>query len=158
MTFINPNGTFSFGRNLLPSTVGFDRLFSTLDEAMNIPEKVLTTFPPYNIAKVGEDKYVIELAVAGFKREDIDITLEDNKLTIQGNAKKDEENTGKVYYHNGIALRRFTRVFTLADTVVVKSADLVDGMLIVELENVIPENKKPRKISLNSSKKVLLQE
>jgi molecular chaperone IbpA len=140
--------TFAYGRNLLPSTVGFDRLLSTLDEALNIPDKVLTSFPPYNIAKISEDKYVIELAVAGFKREEIDITLEDNNLTVQGNAKKDEDN-GKTYYHRGIALRNFTRVFTLADTVVVKSADLVDGMLVIELENVIPENKKPRKILLN---------
>mgnify|MGYP003349298637 FL=1 len=107
-----------------------------------------------NIAKISEDKYVIELAVAGFKREEIDITLEDNKLTIQGNAKKDEDGT-KTFYHRGIALRNFTRVFTLADTVVVKSADLVDGLLLVELENVIPENKKPRKIPLTESKKVL---
>ena len=150
--------TYSFGRNLLPSTVGFDRLLSALDEAMNLPEKVLTTFPPYNIAKVGDDKYVIELAVAGFKGEEIDITLEDNKLTIQGNAKKDEETSNKSYYHRGIALRNFTRHFTLADTVVVKSAELVDGMLAIELENVIPESKKPRKISLSTSKKTLLQE
>jgi molecular chaperone IbpA len=146
--------TFAYGRNLLPSTVGFDRLLSTLDEALNIPDKVLTSFPPYNIAKISEDRYVIELAVAGFKREEIDITLEDNKLTIQGNAKKDEDNN-KTYYHRGIALRNFTRVFTLADTVVVKSADLVDGMLLVELENVIPESKKPRKIPLTESQKVL---
>jgi molecular chaperone IbpA len=140
--------TFAYGRNLLPSTVGFDRLLSTLDEALNIPDKVVTSFPPYNIAKISEDKYVIELAVAGFKKEEIDITLEDNKLTVQGNAKKDEIG-GKTYYHRGIALRNFTRVFTLADTVVVRSANLVDGMLEIELENVIPENKKPRKISLN---------
>ena len=145
--------TFAYGRNLLPSTVGFDRLLSTLDEALNIPDKVLTSFPPYNIAKISDDKYVIELAVAGFKREEIDITLEDNKLTIQGNAKKDED-SNKTYYHRGIALRNFTRVFTLADTVVVKSADLVDGMLLVELENVIPESKKPRKIPLTESQKV----
>ena len=149
--------TYSFGRNLLPSTVGFDRLLSTLDEAINIPEKVLTSFPPYNIAKVSDDKYVIELAVAGFRKEELDLTLEDNKLTVQGNAKKDEDNS-KTYYHRGIALRNFTRVFTLADTVVVKSADLVDGLLVIELENIIPENKKPRKISLTSSKKTLLQE
>lgn len=151
---------YSFGRNLLPSTVGFDRLLSTLDEALNIPEKVLTSFPPYNIAKISEDKYVIELAVAGFKREEIDITLEDSKLTVQGNAKKDEEST-KTYYHRGIALRNFTRVFTLADTVIVKSADLVDGLLVIELENVIPENKKPRKINLGQNslgQKTLLQE
>jgi molecular chaperone IbpA len=146
--------TFAYGRNLLPSTVGFDRLLTTLDEALNIPDKVLTSFPPYNIAKISDDRYVIELAVAGFKREEIDITLEDNKLTVQGNAKKDEDN-GKTYYHRGIALRNFTRVFTLADTVVVKSADLVDGMLVIELENVIPENKKPRKIPLTESQKVL---
>lgn len=149
--------SYSFGRNLLPSTVGFDRLLSTLDEAVNLPEKVLTSFPPYNIAKVSDDKYVIELAVAGFKREELDLTLEDNKLTVQGNAKKDEDNS-KTYYHRGIALRNFTRVFTLADTVVVKSADLVDGLLVIELENVIPENKKPRKIALTSSSKTLLQE
>lgn len=149
--------TFAYGRNLLPSTVGFDRLLSTLDEALNIPEKVLTSYPPYNIAKISEDKYVIELAVAGFKREEIDITLEDSKLTIQGNAKKDEDGS-KTYYHRGIALRNFTRVFTLADTVVVNSADLVDGMLVVELQNIIPENKKPRKISLGSTQKVLASE
>lgn len=149
--------TFAYGRNLLPSTVGFDRLLSTLDEALNIPEKVLTSYPPYNIAKISEDRYVIELAVAGFKREEIDITLEDNKLTVQGNAKKDEDGS-KTYYHRGIALRNFTRVFTLADTVVVNSADLVDGMLVVELQNIIPENKKPRKISLGSTQKVLASE
>ncbi len=149
--------TFAYGRNLLPSTVGFDRLLSTLDEALNIPEKVLTSYPPYNIAKISEDKYVIELAVAGFKREEIDIALEDSKLTIQGNAKKDEDGN-KTYYHRGIALRNFTRVFTLADTVVVNSADLVDGMLIVELQNIIPESKKPRKISLGSTQKVLASE
>ena len=148
--------TFAYGRNLLPSTVGFDRLLSTLDEALNIPEKVLTSYPPYNIAKISEDKYVIELAVAGFKREEIDITLEDNKLTVQGNAKKDEDGS-KTYYHRGIALRNFTRVFTLADTVV-NSADLVDGMLVVELQNIIPESKKPRKISLGSTQKVLASE
>ena len=144
----------TYGRNILPSTVGFDRLLSTLDEALSIPEKVLTSYPPYNIAKVGEDKYVIELAVAGFKREEIDITLEDNKLTIQGNAKKDE-GSDKTYYHRGIALRNFTRVFTLADSVVVNNADLVDGMLVVELHNIIPENKKPRKILLTGTEKVL---
>ena len=149
--------TFAYGRNLLPSTVGFDRLLSTLDEALNIPEKVLTSYPPYNIAKISEDKYVIELAVAGFKREEIDITLEDSKLTIQGNAKKDEDGS-KTYYHRGIALRNFTRVYTLADTVVVNSADLVDGMLVVELQNIIPESKKPRKISLGSTQKVLASE
>lgn len=149
--------TFAYGRNLLPSTVGFDRLLSTLDEALNIPEKVLTSYPPYNIAKISEDRYVIELAVAGFKREEIDITLEDSKLTIQGNAKKDEDGS-KTYYHRGIALRNFTRVFTLADTVVVNSADLVDGMLVVELQNIIPENKKPRKISLGGTQKVLASE
>jgi molecular chaperone IbpA len=149
--------TFAYGRNLLPSTVGFDRLLSTLDEALNIPEKVLTSYPPYNIAKISEDRYVIELAVAGFKREEIDITLEDSKLTIQGNAKKDEDGS-KTYYHRGIALRNFTRVFTLADTVVVNSADLVDGMLVVELQNIIPESKKPRKISLGSTQKVLASE
>lgn len=149
--------TYSFGRNLLPSTVGFDRLLSTLDEAINLPEKVLPSFPPYNIAKIDNDKYLIELAVAGFRKEELDITLEDNKLTVQGNAKKDED-ANKTYYHRGIALRNFTRVFTLADTVVVKSADLVDGMLIIELENVIPESKKPRKIALTDSKKTLLQE
>lgn len=149
--------TYSFGRNLLPSTVGFDRLFSTLDEAINIPEKFLTSFPPYNIAKVSDDKYVIELAVAGFRKEELDVTIEDNKLTVQGNAKKDED-SNKTYYHRGIALRNFTRVFTIADTVVVKSADLVDGLLVIELQNIIPENKKPRKIALTSSKKTLLQE
>lgn len=143
--------TFSYGRNLLPSTVGFDRLLSTLDEVVNLSEKVanVQSYPPYNIVKVGEDNYVIELAVAGFKLKEIDITVEENKLTIRGNANKDSDKT-KTYYHHGIALRDWTRTFTLADTVVVSGANLVDGMLSIELKNVIPENKKPRKIVVNS--------
>lgn len=146
--------TIAYGRNLLPSTVGFDRLLSTLDEAFNLPEKVITSYPPYNIVKVSDDKYVIELALAGFKRDELDITVEENKLTIRGSTKKDEEGS-KTYYHRGIAFRSFSRSFTLADTVVVTSADLVDGLLIIELQNIIPESKKPRKISLSETKKVL---
>lgn len=140
----------TYGRNLLPSSVGFDRLFSTLDEALNQAEtKILTSYPPYNISKIGENKYLIELAVAGFKRDEIEILIEGSKLTVQGNAKKDEHETNnKTYYHRGIALRSFTRNFTLADTIVVVSAELIDGLLVIELENVIPENKKPRKVIL----------
>ena len=137
-------------RSLLPSTVGFDRLFSTLDEFDTLfnEGKKTQTYPPYNIVKLDDTDYAIEIAVAGFGMSDLDITTETNKLTITGSTK---ETDGKEYLHRGIGTRDFTHTFTLADTVIVKSANIVNGLLVIILENVIPEEKKPRKIQIGES-------
>jgi molecular chaperone IbpA len=138
-------------QSLLPRTVGFDRLLSTLDEfdTLLATGKQTQTYPPYNVVKFDDSHYKIEIAVAGFSREELDITVKENKLTVKGSATQSEamQNT-REYIHKGIGKRDFTHVFTLADTVVVDGADIVDGLLNIELRNVIPEEKKPRKIEI----------
>jgi len=137
-------------RSLLPSTVGFDRLFSTLDEfdTLFLEGKKASTYPPYNIVKTNDTNYAIEIAIAGFSRSDLDIKTETNKLTITGSTK---EVDGKEYLHRGIGTRNFTHTFTLADTVEVRGAEFKDGILRIGLENVIPDSKKPRTIEINDS-------
>lgn len=137
----------NYGKTLLPSTVGFDRLLSTMDEFEKMFEGTKApTYPPYNIIKEDDTNYTIEIAVSGFKRDDIEITSEGNKLYVNGaikTAKTDVE-----YLHRGIGTRDFSHKYTMADTVIVKSADIVDGLLVIKLENMIPEEKKPRKIEI----------
>jgi molecular chaperone IbpA len=128
--------------------VGSDRMFKQLKD-LTETTKTLTNYPPYNIKKVDENKYVIELAVAGFGKQDIDITLEDNKLVIKGKISGDPNGDYETsYLHKGIADRGFTRQFTLADNVEINNANLINGMLKVWLEHVIPESKKPKKIDI----------
>ena len=138
--------SYPFGRNVLLSSVGFDRLINAIEE-MSAGEAVnkAQSYPPYNIIKKNERDYAIEIAVAGFKIDEIDITAEGNKLTVVGKVKA--EQTGE-YLHKGIANRDFSHDFTLAETVIVRSADVENGLLIIKLENVIPEEKKPRKITI----------
>jgi molecular chaperone IbpA len=128
-------------------TVGFDDMFKKLTDTMNTLPKI-PTYPPYNIKKTDENTYVIEVAVAGFGKQDIELTLENGTLTIKGNIVSDDTNE---YLFKGIADRAFTRSFTLADTVEVKNADLVNGMLKIWLERFIPESAKPKKIEINES-------
>lgn len=122
-----------------PFFIGFDNLATKLQNA-----GTATNYPPYNLIKTGNDSYLIELAVAGFDEEDFDIELHDGVLTIQAEVKE----TGDVpdYLHRGIAARSFVRKFTLADTIQVEGVSLHQGMLTVRLQNVIPEEKKPKKI------------
>ena len=136
--------------------VGFDEQFNRLAKIHDDVTKNIPNYPPYNIRKTGDNTYVIEIAVAGFGKQEIDITFEDNKLIVAGNTKDDGDN----FLFRGIANRAFTRTFTLADTIEVKNADLINGMLKVWLENIIPEHKKPRKIEVGetSSKKFLAEE
>ena len=146
---------YAFGRNLLLNSVGFDRLIDAFQQfETGDPASRAQTYPPYNIVKQSENHYVVEVAVAGFKQEDIDITIEGNKLSIvgkvQGNAQGD-------YLHKGIATRDFSLQFTLAETVVVRSADLVNGLLVIRLENVIPEEKLPRKIMIGGTDKHVVE-
>ena len=146
-------------RNLLLSTVGFERLFDTFNNLSSGGfEHKNPSYPPYNIFKESESTYLIEIAVAGFKQNEIDITSEDKKLVIEGKTsdKKTEEYTEKEYLHRGLARRDFIHEFVLAETVVVEKANISDGILTVELKNIIPEEKKPRKIKINSAEKSLL--
>ncbi len=144
---------FAFSKSLLPSSIGFDTLFKNLEAAQKQIAKAAMNYPPYNIKKVGENKYVLELAVAGFGKHDIELTLQDGTLTVKGNTTLDtlmKDGVDVAYLHKGIADRAFTRQFSLADTVEIKNAELINGMLKVWLENIIPDSKKPRKIEINA--------
>ena len=128
------------------TTIGFEPILKRLSEISETLPKI-PTYPPYNIKKIDENKYVIEMAVAGFGRQDIELELQDGILTITGAVKSDEATE---YLYKGIADRAFTRKFTLADTVEVKNADLINGMLKIWLERFLPEEKKPKKIPINT--------
>tara|TARA_B110000503_G_scaffold33244_1_gene54013 strand:+ start:3630 stop:4097 length:468 start_codon:yes stop_codon:yes gene_type:complete len=137
-----------------PFFIGFDRLLNKVQT----PQGQTNNYPPYNIIKTEENWYELQVAIAGFKEDDLDIEIKDGLLSIKGN--KTEENTNEYiheYIHKGISARSFQRTFTLADTIVVRAADLKDGILTIELENVIPEEKKPRKIEIGRAEKQLLK-
>ena len=128
-----------------PLFIGFDRMLDRMNSVNTAPRNT-SNYPPYNIVKVDEDNFTIELALAGFKDEDIEITLKDGVLYVEGNQGDNDE---KTYLHRGLSARSFRRSFTIADTIVVNGADFVNGILTISLENVIPEEKKPRKIAIN---------
>ena len=156
----------SFGP-LFHQTLGFENFIRDVEKILDSEVKQ-STFPPHNIIKADDNKYVVELAVAGFAKEEIDIQVQEGNLTIKGEKNdKDESN----YLHRGIGTRSFTKVITIADTIEVKGAEIKDGILRVGLENIIPEHKKPRKVEIgnefylnrvgfynNESKPELLQE
>jgi molecular chaperone IbpA len=127
---------------MLPNWIGFDSLFNELDRMVSTK---LPTWPPYNVRKVDDNHYVIELAVAGFGRSDLDLEMNGNELLIKGSMKSE----GGEYLHKGIAERAFNMKFPLADTIKVQNADLVNGMLKIWLENFIPESKQPKKIAIS---------
>ena len=129
---------------LTPYAVGFDRVF---DQLQNYASHNATSsgFPPYNIRKEGDYSFVIELALAGFSKKDIEVEVADGLLTIRS-VKENDENDSNIY--RGISYRKFNRKFTLADDIVVNDASLENGMLVISLERIIPEEKKPRKIEI----------
>ena len=140
--------TFDFAP-LYRSTVGFDRMFSLLDQLGGV-EGSVPSYPPYNIERNGENAFRISVAVAGFTDADLSIEAKENTLTIKGEKQtKDEKNSGEVLYQ-GIAARAFERVFQLADYVHVKGASLENGLLHVDLVREIPEAKKPRQIPIGN--------
>lgn len=126
--------------------VGFENMFDELMRQTSTQSQ--TNYPPYNIVKHSDDKFSIELAVAGFKEGDIEISLEKNILTVTGQ-KAIELNESIEYIHRGISSRNFTRTWTLADHVEVTGAHVRDGILVVELERQIPEEQKPKKIAIS---------
>ena len=136
---------------LRPFTVGFDDMFDHFDMlTTQLPSMTATNYPPYNIVKTGKHTYDIEVALAGYGKKDIDVTYEDSMLTIKSikdkETKEVEDNEGML--HKGIAKRMFSKSFTIADDVVVKGAELKDGLLKVSMERIIPEAKKARTITI----------
>ena len=136
--------TFDFAP-LWRSTIGFDHLAGLVDGALRHTSE--DNYPPYNIERSGENHYRISLAVAGFGADDINVTAEQNALTIEG--RKPEKTPGE-YLYQGIAARPFRRVFNLAEHVQVKQASFKDGLLIIDLVREVPEAMKPRQIEIAS--------
>jgi len=128
------------------STVGFDRLFDMLEN--NAASGNGENYPPFDLIKLGDNQYRIELAVAGFKPDEIDITAQQNVLIVTGKKTEESDDKGSDYIYRGIANRSFERRFALADHIQVRGADLKDGLLAIELVREIPEAMKPRKIDI----------
>jgi len=150
MTRLDLFGQFS------PFTVGFDRVFDELNRVQSTSQ---SNYPPYNIRKGNEeDSYLIELAVAGFGKDDLSVTVKENNLTIEG----DISHKDNAFVHQGISQRKFSRNFVLAEDVLVKGSDLSNGILSIFLERVVPEEKKARTIDIGkvsaSMKKQFLAE
>ena len=134
------------------ASVGFDSFFSRLFD-VDSGATASTGYPPYNIKKTGEFAYQIEMALAGFSKDELQVEVADGTLSIKTVPSEKEE--GNDFLHRGIAKRQFSRRFTLSDDVVVKGADLYNGLLTIDLERVIPEEKKPRNIPINDGVKVV---
>ncbi|HXJ01499.1 MAG TPA: Hsp20 family protein [Micropepsaceae bacterium] len=134
---------------LFRSTVGFDRLADMLDSASQFDTGV--TYPPYNIERTDENHYRISLAVAGFADKDMTVEVKEGVLSVQGKREGEKENKAQHYLYQGIAGRSFERRFQLAENVEVRGAKLENGLLHIELERVVPEEKKPRRITINGN-------
>tara|TARA_Y100001934_G_scaffold277182_1_gene375381 strand:+ start:123 stop:572 length:450 start_codon:yes stop_codon:yes gene_type:complete len=146
------NNTFDLlWRDISPFTIGFDRTFDTLSLLANSKQQT-SNYPPYNIRKLSEDKYTIELALAGFEEKEIDIEAAGENLTIKGSKDKD---ASEGLVHQGLAARNFTKTFVLSDDMIIKGAALSNGMLYIGIERVIPDEKKPRKINFTTKSKLL---
>ena len=146
--------------SLYPQFVGFDNIFNELERLVDgtAPTRN-TSFPPHNIIKLDDNKYVVEMAVAGFGQDEVDVEIHDGTLIVKGE-KKDQ--TEVDYLYRGIATRSFTKSIRLSESIEVRGAQFKDGILRIALENIIPEHKKPRKIEfskeLNFNKQQLLKE
>lgn len=133
---------------LYRSTVGFDRLAQLLDSVAGADPE--TTYPPYNIERLGDNEYRITMAVAGFSPDEIKVDVKESTLTVRGEKKPETSDGDRRYLHRGIAARSFERRFQLADHVEVKAADLKDGLLHVDLVRNLPERMRPRSIPISS--------
>ena len=135
--------------NLRRHAIGFDQLFSDLNRSFRTGEQ--GNYPPYNVIQTGENTFAVEVAVAGFSEEDLDVELKDNILTVKGE-RKETDAPEVEYLHRGIGARDFVRTFTLAEHLEVRGATVINGILAVSLERVVPEADKPRKIAITFSK------
>ena len=131
--------------DLRPFSVGFESIFDHFN--LHLDTQRTVNYPPYNINKLDDLNWNIEMALAGFGKKDIDISTANSQLTIKSVVDKNKDETAGTI-HKGISKRQFTRTFTLADDVVVNDAELKDGMLVVNLEKIVPEEKKPKSIKI----------
>jgi len=159
MTLLLKNSPFDMFKDMDKFLVGFDETYNRMAKFHDDLTKNIPNYPPYNIKKIEDNRYVIELAVAGFAKSDIEITFEDNKLIINGKSKEDASES---FLFKGIANRAFTRTFLLDDNIEIKDAGMMNGMLKILLEKFIPEHKKPKRIEVkdaeSAGKKQLLTE
>jgi molecular chaperone IbpA len=130
-----------FGKSF-PFAIGFDRTLQLLERA---DANSSSNYPPYNIVKIDEENFQIEMAVAGFDKKEVSISKEKEKLIIEG----EQDTESKEYVHQGLASRSFKRSFTLADDIIVKGADMKNGILVVSLERIVPEEDKPQEIKIS---------
>ena len=153
------NDIFSFNTgNIDKWFVGADKMLKNLATAQETYAKA-TNWPPYNIVKIDENNYTIELAVAGFGQSDLDIEIDGGKLVVRGKVDTSTDESTDSFLHRGIATRAFTRAFAIDDHIEVKNAELFNGMLKIALERLVPEEKKPKKVPVKSrSEKQLLTE
>jgi molecular chaperone IbpA len=149
MTLLLKTPSFDMFKEVDKFFVGFDDTYNRMVKFHDDLTKNIPNYPPYNIRKLEENRYLIEVAIAGFSKSDVEITFEDNKLTINGKS-KDDKSEGFLF--KGIANRAFTRTFLLDDNVEVKDADMMNGMLKIFLEKFIPEHKKPKKIEVKDNR------
>lgn len=139
--------------------VGFDDQFGRLSKMHEDLTKNIPNYPPYNIRKTGDNTYLIELAVAGFAKQDIEVELKDTSLIVTGKSTTDDSDSMNSFLFKGIANRAFTRTFALNEQIEVKDAEMLNGMLKIFLERIVPEHKKPKKIVVkNKGDKQLLME
>ena len=142
------NKSLSIWKELRPFSVGFDNIFDHFN--LHLDNTRTVNYPPYNINKIDDFNWQIEMALAGFTKKDINITTANNQLTVESVKDKDikevDENDGVLF--KGISKRQFKKTFTLSDEVVINGAELKDGMLLIELEKIVPEEKKPKTIKI----------
>ena len=141
------NKALSIFNQLRPLSVGFDDVFNHFESMFDYDMVNVSNYPPYNIVKTGENKYDVEVALAGFNKKDINVSVENGMLTIESKEDKSKDKDGEVI-HKGISKRYFKKSFTISDDVEVKGAELKDGMLRVSMEKIIPEAKKLRTIDI----------
>ena len=143
------NRALSIFNQLRPVTVGFDNAFDHFERLFDdFDFNTIPTFPHYNIVKKAENKYDIEIALAGYNKKDIEVELKEGILTIKSKKEEKEDTKDGEVLHKGIAKRYFSKAFTIADDVEVKGAELKDGLLKVSMERIIPDHKKPRNIAI----------
>ena len=130
--------------------MGFDSIFEEFDRMLESTERYNSNYPPYNIRKINENDYKIEVALAGYSKDDIELELKDSTLTVRNKAKEkivNEDSNGVI--HKGISTRKFERAFTISEDIKVKNAELDNGLLNIDLERIVPEEKRARLISIN---------
>ena len=139
----------SIFNSLRPFSIGFDDMFDQFESMLGNGGMIQSNYPPYNIRKTGKDRYAIEVAVAGFSKDDVEVEFEDKLLTVRTKkVNKTVEKEGSEIIHKGISQRSFSRSFTIADDVKVSGAELKDGLLTINCEKIVPEQKKKKLIPI----------